>query len=107
MYTPRRRALMGLSPFQIVLRCITAISCCLSSIGVYGQSRESLDLSAQVDEVVRAQIREQHIPGVSVAVMRDGKIIKATAYGLANLELKVPLTPEMLFKSGSLVKQFT
>jgi CubicO group peptidase (beta-lactamase class C family) len=64
-------------------------------------------LSAQVDEVVRAQIREQHIPGVTLAVMRDGKIIKVAAYGFANLELKVPLTTEMLFKSGSLVKQFT
>ena len=98
---------MGLSPFQIVLRYITAIACCLSGIGVYGQSHDSRDLSAQVDEVVRAQIREQHIPGVSVAVMREGKIIKAAAYGFANLKLKVPLTTEMLFKSGSLVKQFT
>ena len=97
---------MGLSPFQTVLRYITAIAC-LSGIGVYGQSHDSRDLSAQVDEVVRAQIREQHIPGVSLAVMRDGKIIKAAAYGFANLELKVPLTAEMLFKSGSLVKQFT
>ena len=50
---------------------------------------------------------EQHIPGVSLAVMRDGKIIKAAAYGFANLALKVPLTAKMLLKSGSLVKQFT
>src|SRR5215472_11603247 len=107
MYTPRRRALMGLSSFRIILRFVTAIACCRSGIGVYGQSHDSRDLSAQVDEVVRAQIREQHIPGVSVAVMREGKIIKAAAYGFANLELKVPLTTEMLFKSGSLVKQFT
>jgi CubicO group peptidase (beta-lactamase class C family) len=61
----------------------------------------------QVDEVVRAQVREQNIPGVSLAVMRDGKIIKTSGYGFANLELKVPLSPEMLLKSGSLVKQFT
>src|SRR5262249_53094044 len=65
------------------------------------------DLSAEVDEVVRAQMREQNIPGASLGGMGDGKLIKASGYGLANLELKVPVVPEMLFKSGSLVKQFT
>jgi CubicO group peptidase (beta-lactamase class C family) len=64
-------------------------------------------LSAQVDEVVRAQMREQGIPGVSLAVMRNGKIIKASGYGLANLELSVPVAPEMVFHSGSLAKAFT
>ena len=49
---------MGLSPLRIVLRYVTAIACCLSGIGVYGQSHDSRDLSAQVDEVVSAQIRE-------------------------------------------------
>ena len=35
-------------------------------------------VSKRVDELVLAQMREQKIPGVSLAVMRDGKIIKAT-----------------------------
>jgi len=63
--------------------------------------------SAQTDEVVRAQMREQKIPGVSLAVMRDGKIVKATGYGLANLELKVPVTPESVFHTESVGKTFT
>jgi len=78
-----------------------------SLLGLAQQSVNDDTLSGQVDEGVRAQMLEQHVPGVSLAVMRDGKIIKAAAYGFANLELKVPLTAEMLFKSGSLVKQFT
>ena len=61
----------------------------------------------QVDEVVRAQMSEQNIPGVSLAVIRDGKIIKATGYGLANVELNVPMAPQMVFHSGSLAKAFT
>jgi CubicO group peptidase (beta-lactamase class C family) len=63
--------------------------------------------SAQVDEVVRAQMREQKIPGVSLAVIRDGHVIKATGYGLANVELNVPVTPQSIFQSGSIGKQFT
>ena len=61
----------------------------------------------QVDEVVRAQMREQNIPGVSLAVMRDGKIIKAAGYGLANVELHVPMAPQMLLHTESLAKAFT
>ncbi|MGC2195946.1 MAG: serine hydrolase domain-containing protein, partial [Terriglobales bacterium] len=63
-------------------------------------------LSAQVDEVVRAQMREQNIPGVSLAAIRDGKIIKAAGYGLANVELNSPVTPESVFTTCSIAKQF-
>ena len=75
--------------------------------GLAQQSPKDESLSAQVDEVVRVQMREQNIPGVSLAVMRDGKVIKATGYGLASLELKVPVTPQMVFHGGSLSKAFT
>ena len=73
----------------------------------YAQSTGDDALSAQVDEVVRTQMREQNIPGVSLAVMRNGKIIKATGYGLANVELNVPVTPQMVFNPASLAKAFT
>jgi CubicO group peptidase (beta-lactamase class C family) len=50
---------------------------------------------------------EQKIPGTSLAVVRDGKIIKATGYGIANVELNVPVTPQSIFQTGSVGKQFT
>ncbi len=77
------------------------------SVAVFAQPGADDTLSAQVDEVVRAQMREQNIPGVSLAVMRGGKIIKASGYGLANIELNVPMEPHMVFHSGSLAKAFT
>src|SRR4051812_7784993 len=48
-----------------------------------------------------------HIPGLSLAVVRDGKVIKAQGYGLANLELKVPATKASVYEIGSTTKQFT
>jgi CubicO group peptidase (beta-lactamase class C family) len=54
----------------------------------------------QVDEYV-------HIPGLSLLVARDGKIVRAQGYGLANVELQVPVKPETVFQSGSVGKQFT
>jgi CubicO group peptidase (beta-lactamase class C family) len=63
--------------------------------------------SAQVDATVEALRKAQKIPGVSVAICRDGKIVKASGYGFANVELDVPVTPETIFQTGSVGKQFT
>jgi len=40
-------------------------------------------------------------------VARKGRTIRAEGYGLANVELSVPVKPETLFQSGSVGKQFT
>ncbi len=60
----------------------------------------------KVDDYVRAAMQKQHVPGVAVAVVRDGKVIKAAGYGMANLELNVAATPDTVFKIGSVSKQF-
>jgi len=66
---------------------------------------------AQVDtaasDYVRAEMQRQHIPGVALLVARDGTIVRAEGFGLANVELQVPVKPETLFQSGSVGKQFT
>jgi CubicO group peptidase (beta-lactamase class C family) len=61
----------------------------------------------KVDDFVRAEMREQKIPGLSIAVVQDGKVVKAQGYGLANVELNVAATPETIYQSGSIGKQFT
>ena len=60
----------------------------------------------KVDDFVRSAMQKQHVPGVVVAVVRDGKVIKAAGYGMANLELNVAATPDTVFKIGSVSKQF-
>jgi len=60
-----------------------------------------------VDEYVRAEMQKQHIPGLSLLVLRDGKPIRALGYGLASVELQVPVKRETVFQSGSVGKQFT
>ena len=59
----------------------------------------------KVDDYVRAEMQRQHIPGTSIAVLKDGKIMKAEGYGLANVELNVPARPETVYKIGSVSKQ--
>ena len=52
-------------------------------------------------------MQRQKIPGISVAVLREGKIVILKSYGLANVEHGVPVKPETVFQSGSIAKQFT
>ena len=60
----------------------------------------------KVDDYVKAEMQKQHVPGISLAVIKDGKIIKVEGYGLANVELNVPARPETVYKIGSVSKQF-
>jgi CubicO group peptidase (beta-lactamase class C family) len=61
----------------------------------------------QIDELVNAEMARQHIPGVSIAVVKNGKIVKEKGYGIANVEDQAPVTPATVFQSGSIGKQFT
>jgi CubicO group peptidase (beta-lactamase class C family) len=65
------------------------------------------DFTAKVDKLVDREMRRQHIPGVSLALITNGQILLAKGYGLANVELQVPVKPESIFQSGSVGKQFT
>jgi CubicO group peptidase (beta-lactamase class C family) len=60
-----------------------------------------------VDDLVNAEMKKRQIPGVSLAVIRDGQVIKTGAYGLANVELSVPVTAETVFQIQSVTKSFT
>lgn len=59
----------------------------------------------KVDDYVKAEMQRQHIPGISIVVIKDGKVIKVEGYGLANVELNVPARPETVYKIGSVSKQ--
>lgn len=59
-----------------------------------------------IDDFIRTEMQKQRIPGLSLAVIQNGKIVKAEGYGLANLELNTPATPETVYKIGSVSKQF-
>lgn len=64
-------------------------------------------LESRVDRVVNALMERQKIPGVSIAVVKDGKPAVVKGYGFANVEHKVRVKPETVFQSGSIGKQFT
>ncbi|MGI8603700.1 MAG: serine hydrolase domain-containing protein [Verrucomicrobiales bacterium] len=63
--------------------------------------------SDPLDDKIEAQLRNQNVPGCSLAVVRDGKIEKVKGYGLADVELNVPATEHSVYQLASITKQFT
>ncbi len=59
-----------------------------------------------LDDFINQQIKERKIPGLSLAIIRDGKVIRATGYGFSDLENRVSATPDTVYEIGSISKQF-
>jgi CubicO group peptidase (beta-lactamase class C family) len=83
-------------------------SCSVAALFLLGADCRAQDeVSTKVDDFVQNEMLRQRIPGLSLLVKQDGKIGLAKGYGLANVELQVPVKPETVFQSGSVGKQFT
>jgi CubicO group peptidase (beta-lactamase class C family) len=61
---------------------------------------------AKVDKLFEAW-GEPDSPGCALGIVRDGKLILARGYGMANLDDKIPITPKSVFEVGSVTKSFT
>lgn len=60
----------------------------------------------QVDDLIKLEMQRQNIPGLALAVLKDGKIIKAAGYGMSNIKLQMPSNPDTIYKIASVSKQF-
>jgi D-alanyl-D-alanine carboxypeptidase len=61
----------------------------------------------RVSDFVNEYLKKNKIPGCAVMVRHKGKVVLADGYGFANLEYGVRVTPQTVFQSGSVGKQFT
>jgi CubicO group peptidase (beta-lactamase class C family) len=61
---------------------------------------------SSIDAFVISEMKRSHVPGAAVGIYTRGNILLAKGYGLANVELEVPVKAETIFQSGSVGKQF-
>jgi CubicO group peptidase (beta-lactamase class C family) len=59
-----------------------------------------------IDVFITNQMKQQGIIGLSIGIIKNGKVIKAKGYGQANIELNVPASEKTIYKIGSISKQF-
>lgn len=64
-------------------------------------------IARRVDAHIRARMAERRIPGLALAVVRNGETLLLAGYGLADVEHDVPVTPETVFDIASVTKTFT
>lgn len=70
------------------------------------QTNKEDALSDGADNLVQDRMYHELIPGLALAVVKDGKILKAKGYGFADVDSKVPVTTNTIFRIGSISKQF-
>lgn len=63
-------------------------------------------LTAEFDKMLNEQFKPGE-PGATVLVARKGSVIYKKAFGMANLELNVPMQIDNVYRIGSITKQFT
>jgi len=70
------------------------------------QTQAPAPIAAELDKLL-ASVYKPGEPGAALLVAKDGQVLVRKAYGMADLELGVPLEPDMVFRIGSMTKQFT
>src|SRR6478736_1359745 len=75
--------------------------------GLAQSKLDSLDVLYFMDGVVETHLRDKHIVGATVCVVKDGRIILAKGYGFSDIKKQTPvLANETLFRIGSISKLF-
>lgn len=91
----------------ILRRLITAVLAATTLLSFFACRRsQSESQSARVDKLF-ATWNGKDTPGCAVGISRNGVIVYHHGYGMANLELNVPITPETVFAIASITKSFT
>ncbi len=87
----------------------TLLSLALIAFGSAQASQSFLQNAGdpQLDAVVERAMRQHNVPGVSVAVLKNGEIAWAQGYGLADPAQGLPVTPETVFDAASIAKPVT
>lgn len=60
-----------------------------------------------VDDFMVAFLRAHQVPGAAVAIAKGGRLVYVRGFGLADVERKLPVQPDSLFRIASISKVFT
>ena len=83
------------------LACLVALAISLF-LPVAAQS----SITAAMDEMLAKEFKPNE-PGAAVIVVKDGQVVFRKGYGMANMEFGIAIEPDMIFRIGSVTKQFT
>ncbi len=73
----------------------------------FAQAQLSPDVRAKIDDAAKEVLDSTGVPSASIAVVQNGQMVYAQAYGDARVEPKLAASPDMRYGVGSISKQFT
>jgi CubicO group peptidase (beta-lactamase class C family) len=91
---------------SILAVCVLVTSMVVAAVGIPVRAVGDVDIHA-VDGLTLALMSKYHVPGVALALIKDGHIVLEKGYGFRDLEARVPVTIGTLFNIGSISKSFT
>ncbi len=97
---------MSASPVRTTLGLISTAFLFSAATASAQLVRPSAAALAELDRRIEAHLDEYNIPGGLVAVASRGRMVHLKSYGVANVELSVPVTDSTVFEIGSISKQF-
>lgn len=89
-----------------VRRFVSVVTCIVFCFVSYCQPPDSRKIRA-VDSLLNGSMKSMRIPGLSISVLKKGKVMYKKAYGYSNIELKSPATIQSNYLIGSVTKTFT
>ncbi len=88
---------------RAIRRLVAATIFCLYGGTAFAQLPPSEELANRVDAIAK-QMLSRPAAGISIAVARDGQVMFARGYGMANLEHSIAVTPDTVFHIASISK---
>jgi CubicO group peptidase (beta-lactamase class C family) len=95
------------APFAAVMALAAALVGCGSGSARTGVPSGSPSVADTVDSIIRAEMQRTGVPAISLGLAKNGSVIYAQSYGVANLQTGDPATRGTVFEIASLTKQFT
>jgi CubicO group peptidase (beta-lactamase class C family) len=88
-------------------RTVRLVPAVLALVIVFAATARGQDRFAGLDDYMAQAQKEWKVPGLAIAVVKDGELVLARGYGVRELGRDEPVTPETVFPIASCTKSFT
>ena len=93
-------------PKRVILVVALTVAALFISARLSGVPATNEPTLEGLDEFIDEQMKESNVPGLAIAIVRDGKIIHSKGHGFRDVGKRLPVTTKTLFAVGSITKSF-
>src|SRR5438445_11718554 len=86
---------------SIAIVALSSVPCTAAETGALAAA------NGQTRQFIQQTLKQQRIPGLQIAVIKDGRVVLSESYGFANVENRVAVTDKTLFPINSATTSFT